>query len=138
VSGLKTRLVGATATLGKTGYPHLVSETGGTLDIATGPSQPGFNPIDLLHAALAACLAMSARIAVREFGLADSLSEVVARVTGDKATDGPPRIASFHVVMCVKGNLTPQQQLLVIHRAEEICTVSNSLASKPVIEIGEI
>jgi uncharacterized OsmC-like protein len=137
VPGLKTRPVGATATLGKTGYPHLVSETGGTLDIATGPSQPGFNPIDLLHAALAACLAMSARIAARELGLADALSEVVARATGDKATDGLSRIARFHVVMRFRGNLTPQQQLLVIHRAEEICTVSNSLASRPMIEIGE-
>lgn len=137
MSGLKTRPVGATATLGKTGYPHLVSDTGGTLDIATGASQPGFNPIDLLHAALAACLTMSARIAVRELGLADSLSEVVARVTGDKANDGPSRIARFHVNMHFKGNLTPQQQSAAVHRAEEICTVSNSLASRPVIEIGE-
>ncbi|UJW74997.1 OsmC family protein [Rhizobium sp. SL42] len=137
MSGLKTRPVGATATLGRTGYPHLVSDTGGTLEIATGASQPGFNPIDLLHAALAACLTMSARIAVRELGLADSLSEVVARVTGDKAKDGPSRIARFHVNMHFKGTLTPQQQSAVVHRAEEICTVSNSLASRPVIEIGE-
>ena len=58
-----TRPTGATATLGRTGFPHVTSTTGGTLDIVTGPSQPGFNPLDLLYASLAACLAMSARMA---------------------------------------------------------------------------
>ena len=137
MSGLKTRPVGATATLGKTGFPHLMSETGGTLHIVTGASQPGFNPIDLLHSALAACLTMSARIAARELGLEDGLVEVVAKASGDKAADGPSRVARFHVVMSFKGNLTPEQQLLVAHRADEICTVSNSLATKPDIVIAK-
>ena len=38
---LRTRITGATASLGRTGFPHVTSVTGGTLDIVTGPSQPG-------------------------------------------------------------------------------------------------
>jgi uncharacterized OsmC-like protein len=138
MTGLKTRPLGATATIGRTGYPHLVSETGGTLDIVTGVSQPGFNPIDLLYSSLAACLAMSARIAARELGLAETLEEVSVKVSGDKATDGPSRISRFHVLMNFSGSLTREQQAMMAHRAEEICTVSNSLAVRPVIELAEI
>ena len=72
MADLKDRPIGATATLGKTGYPAIRSVTGGELEIVTGPTQPGFNPLDLLLASLAACMSMSARIAAREIGLARS------------------------------------------------------------------
>ncbi len=127
------RPVGATATLGKTGYPHIRSETGGTIDIVTGVSEAGFNPLDLLLASLAACMSMSARIAAREFGLADRLSAVSARASGEKAKDGPSRFATLTVIFRFEGSLGSAEQWTIAHRTEEICTVSNTLAVKPEI-----
>ena len=80
---IKVRATGATATLGRHGFPHIVSETGGIIDVVTGASEAGFNPLDLLYASLSACLVMSARIAANKLGVMDRLVEVTARVTGD-------------------------------------------------------
>lgn len=132
-SDLHQRPIGATATLGKAGYPHIRSETGGTIDIATGVSEAGFNPLDLLLASLAACMSMSARIAARELGFSDRFSGVSARTSGEKAKDGPSRFETLKVVFQFEGTLDRAEQWEVAHRAEEICTVSNTLAVKPEI-----
>ncbi|PYB70448.1 OsmC family protein [Rhizobium wuzhouense] len=131
MADLHQRPIGATATLGRTGYPHVRSETGGTIDIVTGVSEPGFNPLDLLLASLAACMSMSARIAAREMGLNDRLSGVSAKVSGEKAKEGPSRFQTLTVVFRFEGGLNAAEQLKVAHRAEEVCTVSNTLAIKP-------
>ncbi len=63
---VRTRPVGASAVLGRTGFPHVTSATGGEIDIVTSPSQPGFNPLDLLYSSLSACLVLSARMAASQ------------------------------------------------------------------------
>lgn len=136
MADLKERPIGATATLGKSGYPAIRSKTGGQLDIVTGASEAGFNPLDLLLASLAACMSMSARIAARELGLARSFEGVEVGVGGDKASDEPSRFISFTVTFGFHGALDLEQQQAIAHRAEEICTVSNSLAVSPKIVIG--
>ena len=60
---VKTRPTGATAKLGRIGQPAVTSVTGGELTVVSAPSQPGFNPLDLLYASLSACIVLSARIA---------------------------------------------------------------------------
>jgi uncharacterized OsmC-like protein len=135
MADLKERSIGATATLGKSGYPAIRSETGGELQIVTGSSEPGFNPLDLLLASLAACMSMSARIAVRELGLAHSFEGVEVTVSGEKTKDGPFRFVAFIVRMDFHGALDLEQQQAIAHRAEEICTVSNSLAVRPTLLI---
>lgn len=135
MADLHQRAVGATATLGKTGYPHILSETGGTIDIVTGVSEAGFNPLDLLLASLAACMSMSARIAARELGLAAGFSGVSAKATGEKSKEGPSRFETLKVVFHFEGSLSTAEQRKIAHRAEEICTVSNTLAVKPEILI---
>lgn len=135
MADLRQRPIGATATLGRTGYPSIVSATGGALTIVTGPTQEGFNPLDLLMASLAACMSMSARIAARELGFADSFDGLQVKVNGEKALDEPPRFASFTVLVTFTGTLQPEQQWMIAHRAEEICTVSNSLAVRPGLKI---
>jgi uncharacterized OsmC-like protein len=134
---LNQRPVGATATLGKAGYPHVRSETGGIIDIVTGVSEAGFNPLDLLLASLAACMSMSARIAARELGLAERFSGVTCGATGKKATEGASRFETLTVAFRFDGNLDDEEQWNVAHRAEEICTVSNTLAVKPDIVIEQ-
>lgn len=131
MADLRNRPIGATATLGRTGYPAIRSATGGELGIVTGPTQAGFNPLDLLLASLAACMSMSARIAVRDLGYAGQFERVTVEVTGEKAEDGPSRFVAFKVVMAFGGELDADQRLAAAHRAEEICTVSNSLAVRP-------
>ena len=130
--GLKTRPVGATATMGRTGFPHITSATGGTLDIVTGASQAGFNPLDLLYASLSACLAMSARIAASRLGVLDQLVEVTAEVTGEKATDEPSRVKAFSIVFRIVGDFDDATRHAIAKAAEdEICTVSNTIQGNP-------
>ncbi|TPP05427.1 OsmC family protein [Rhizobium glycinendophyticum] len=135
MADLRTRPLGATATLGKRGYPQIRSATGGKIDVVTGASEPGFNPLDLLLASLAACLSMSARIAARDLGLAERISGVRVEVTGEKAEEGPSRFAAFTVFFYFEGSLTAEEQLDIGYRAEGICTVSNTLAVRPQIMI---
>ncbi|WP_455269359.1 OsmC family protein [Rhizobium herbae] len=124
----KTRPTGATAVLARHGFPQVTSATGGEIQIVTGPSQAGFNPIDLLYASLSACLTMSARIAASQMGLLDRLSEVRADVTGEKSSEGLSRVVKFNVVLTIRGDIHTEARHAIAQAAEEeICTVSNTL-----------
>jgi uncharacterized OsmC-like protein len=125
---LRTRATGASAVLGRTGFPHITSATGGTIDIVTGPSQAGFNPLDLLYASLSACLAMSARIAASRLGVLDRITDIRADVTGEKATEGLSRVARFDIVLTIPGDIHEEaRHAIAVAAEEEICTVSNTL-----------
>ncbi|MEK1873014.1 MAG: OsmC family protein [Rhizobium altiplani] len=127
----RPRPVGATAVLGRTGFPHVTSATKGEIDIVTGASQPGFNPLDLLYASLSACLVLSARIAASQMGILDRITEITADVTGEKASEGPSRVQTFNIAFSIKGDLDEETRLKIAHAAEEICTVSNTIRGTP-------
>ncbi|MCD7108952.1 OsmC family protein [Rhizobium sp. DKSPLA3] len=131
----RTRPTGVTASVGRTGFPHLKSVTGGTLDIVTGASQPGFNPIDLLYASLSACLVLSARIAASRMGILAGLTDIRAEVTGEKTTDDPSRITRFDIVFTFTGDLDADTRRHLAGAAEEICTVSNTLKGDALFDI---
>jgi uncharacterized OsmC-like protein len=131
---LKTRPrpTGATAVLGRTGFPHITSATGGALTVVTSPSQPGFNPLDLLYASLSACLTMSARIAASQRGVLDRVTEISAEVTGVKATEGLSRVQTFNIVFTIKGDIDEETRNAIALAAEQdICTVSNTIRGNP-------
>lgn len=129
----KTRPVGATAVLGRTGFPDVTSLTGGALAIVTGPSQPGFNPLDLLYASLAACLAMSARIVAHDMGVMDRITTITATVTGEKAREGLSRVERFDIAITIAGDIDDETRGRIAERAEnEVCTVSNTIRGNPV------
>ncbi len=128
---IRTRPTGATSTMGRTGYPRVVSETGGIIDIKTGASEEGFNPLDLIYASLSACLAMSARIAATKLGLLDRLEGVTAEVKGEKAPDEPSRIARFDIRFDIRGDFDDETRHEIARLAESICTVSNTIAGQP-------
>lgn len=129
---VRTRETGATAVVGRTGFPHVTSVTGGEFDIVTGPSQPGYGPLDLLYASLASCLVLSARIAASRYGVLDRLTEVSAKVTGEKAHDEPSRVATFNIVFDIKGDFDDAVRHAIAEAAEnEICTVSNTIRGNP-------
>ncbi|KIP99146.1 hypothetical protein RU07_21060 [Agrobacterium tumefaciens] len=124
---IRKRKTGASATLGRNGHPHLETPTGGELPVVTGASDPGFNPLDLLYASLAACMVLSARIAASEMGLLNRFEGVQAQVTGEKSEEEPSRITSFDVRLTIRGDFDEDTKIAIAHRAEEICTVSNTL-----------
>ncbi|WP_416797290.1 OsmC family protein [Ciceribacter azotifigens] len=129
---IKVRPTGATATLGRTGFPHIVSETGGVIDVRTGAAEAGFNPLDLLYASLSACLAMSARIAASRLGMLDRLTSVTVHVTGSKAPGEPSRIARFDIEFRIAGDFAEATREEIARLAEsEICTVSNTIKDQP-------
>lgn len=129
---IRTRETGATAVAGRTGLPHVTSKTMGELDIVTSPSQPGFNPLDLLYASFSACLVLSARMAASRLGVLDKLTEVTASVTGEKAKDEPSRVQTFKIEFVIKGDFDEPTRHAIAEAAEnEICTVSNTLRGNP-------
>ncbi|MBB3656203.1 putative OsmC-like protein [Rhizobium sp. BK650] len=128
----RPRPTGANAVLGRTGFPHVRSVTGGEIDIVTSPSQPGFNPLDLLYSSLSACLVLSARMAASQLGILDKITEITADVTGEKAAEGLSRVAKFNISFSIKGDIDEETRRKIAHMAEdEICTVSNTIRSTP-------
>lgn len=129
---VRTRETGATAVVGRTGFPHVTSVTGGELDIVTSPSSPGYGPLDLLYASLASCLVLSARIAASRYGVLDRLTHVSVKVTGEKAHDEPSRVEKFTIVFDIKGDFDDAVRHAIAEAAEnEICTVSNTIRGNP-------
>ena len=129
ISG-KVRATGARATAGPTGPADIVSATGSTITLSSALSTPGYSPVDLLYAAVAGYLVLSVRIAASEKHLLDRLREARAEVTGRKAPDAPPRITHRDIVMTVDGDFEEAKHAL-IERAEELCTVSNTVKQSP-------
>ena len=130
---IRTRTTGALAVLPPGGLPSITTPTGGTLDVVTQVSAPGFNPLDLLYASLAACMVLSARIAATRLGVADRLGEVSADVGGEKAKDEPSRVETFTVKLEITGDLDAATKQRILAGAEDICTVSNTLRSAPAL-----
>ncbi|UXT22291.1 OsmC family protein [Agrobacterium tumefaciens] len=124
---VKKRPTGAVVTLGRLGHPDVVTATGGALTVVTAASEPGFNPLDLLYSSLSACLALSARIAASRMGVLDRFEKVTVRVSGEKAEEEPSRIVRFDVRIEIKGDFDEATRGAIVHMAEEICTVSNTL-----------
>jgi len=124
---VKKRATGATAILGRNGHPTIETPTGGSLAVVTAASEPGFNPLDLLYSSLAACLVLSARIAASQMGVLDRFHSVEARVSGEKSEGEPARITRFEMQLTISGDFNDGVRQEIAHRAEEICTVSNTL-----------
>ncbi|MDX8517375.1 OsmC family protein [Mesorhizobium dulcispinae] len=128
---IRTRATGALAVLAPGGLPAVTTPTGGALDVVTSVSAPGFNPLDLLYASLAACMVLSARIAATRLGVADRLGEVRADVAGEKAKDEPSRVETFSIRLEIAGDLDAATKQRIVEDAETICTVSNTLRGAP-------
>ncbi len=130
---IKKRPIGAVAKVLRNGHPQVTSRTGGEIGVVTGASEEGYNPLDLMFASLSACLVLSARIAASKLVLLDRFDGASADVTGEKSSEEPYRIERFIVAMTIDGDLTEEERHHIVHLAEEICTVSNTLKAAPAI-----
>jgi uncharacterized OsmC-like protein len=115
--------------------PIITTPTGGSVEIVTSVSQAGFNPLDLIYASVAACMALSARIAATKLELREKLTDVRVEVKGDKAHEGPSRIERFDITFHFDGDLTADEKHRLAEMAEEICTVSNTLRGDPKFDL---
>ncbi|MEP6563879.1 MAG: OsmC family protein [Mesorhizobium sp.] len=128
---IRTRVTGALAVLQPGGLPVVTTPTGGSVDVVTAVSAPGFNPLDLLYASVAACMVLSARIAATRLGVAASLGEVRADVSGEKAEGEISRVGRFIITLNIAGDLDEATKRRIVADAETICTVSNTLRAAP-------
>jgi uncharacterized OsmC-like protein len=133
---MKTRATGASAALGVRGHAAVTSVTGGRLEVVTGVNDPGFNPLDLLYASLAACLVLSVKGAVIKMQLLEQFEGCTAEVTGDKAHDEPSRVETLHVAIKIGGHFSDAERQAIVKLAKQLCTVSNTLALTPHLEIN--
>lgn len=131
---VRTRETGAIAVMPHGQTPTVTTPTGGTVDVVIGVSQPGFNPLDLLYASVAACMALSARIAAGKMGVGDKLVNVRVEVKGKKAEDAVSRVVQFETVFHIEGDLDEKTKHDLIEMAETLCTVSNTLRGDPVFD----
>ena len=133
---IKKRPVGATAIVARHGHPKVTSRTGGQIDIVTGATEEGFNPLDLMFASLSACLVLSTRIAASRLDLIDRFDGATADVSGEKSADEPYRLERFAVTFTIAGDLTDAEKHRIVEMAEDICTISNTLRQPPVISVA--
>lgn len=132
---VRTRETGAVADMPQGKLPTITTPTGGTVELVTSVSQAGFNPLDLIYASVAACMALSARIAATKLELREKLTDVRVEVKGDKAHEGPSRIERFDITFHFDGDLTADEKHRLAEMAEEICTVSNTLRGDPKFDL---
>lgn len=132
---IKQRPIGAEAVLGAKGHPSVTSRTDGRIDIVTGASAEGFNPLDLMCASLASCLVLSGRISASRLGLLEKLVEIRVGVSLEKTHDEPFRVTKFLCEFAIDGEFSEHQKTDIAHMAEEICTVSNTLKAGAEIEL---
>lgn len=133
---IRTRALGATASVGRDGRPEVTSETGGRLSVVTRPSAEGFNPVDLMAASLSPCIVLSVQIAARAEGWLAEIDRVSARVIPEKAEDAPSRVARFVTTVTIDGPLAADRKAQLVAAAEAICTVSNTLRAGAAIDAG--
>ncbi len=107
---VRTRETGAVAKMAAGKLPVITTPTGGTVEIVTSVSQPGFNPLDLIYSSVAACMALSARIAAGKLELRDRLSDLRVEVKGEKAHEEPSRIERFDIAFHFEGDLTDDEK----------------------------
>lgn len=130
---VKHRNAGVDVEIGRLGVPVAASFTGGHVTIATGVSAVGFNPLDLMYASLGTCLALSLRVAASELSILDRFTSAHVRVTGEKIEGEFKRIGLMNVTIEIEGDLDADEKECLAHRAEEICTISNTLKQAPAI-----
>ncbi|MFD1744298.1 OsmC family protein [Rhizobium helianthi] len=133
---VKHRETGATARLAARGRATLQTATGGELEVVTGVSEAGFNPLDLLYSSLAACLVLSIKGAVVKLQHLEKFHDVEVQISGEKAHEGPSRVESLKAAITIHGDFDDRQRHDIVALAKELCTVSNTLALSPSLAIS--
>ncbi|WP_274629994.1 OsmC family protein [Arvimicrobium flavum] len=114
----------------------VVNDRAQSIDAVFSPSAPGFTPLELQAAALAACIAASVRIAARNKGL-DRLGSLDVEVEAIKAEDQPSRLGTFVASVRFRDEIDEAVKRDLVEAAEHICTISNTLRAGDTIIVGK-
>ena len=106
---------------------------GGEIRYAVSSVAPGFNPLELQSAALAMCTAITVRSELRALAGADAIAEFEVSVEGIKALEPPARLGQLEVVVTLPPGVPESAKAGVVERAEQACTIANTLHSPPEI-----
>lgn len=115
------------AHLDKEGQGKVEAQSGTNVALAAMAREEGMTPLELMDAALAGCLVLSARIAARKFGWQDRLQGVSVDVTHTKGEGAPSRIAEFACDFTIRGDFTEEERRQLIAESHAVCTVGNTL-----------
>ncbi|HTV69966.1 MAG TPA: OsmC family protein [Rhizobiaceae bacterium] len=111
------------------------NDRGKIIEAVFSPNAPGFTPLEIQAAALAACIASSVRIAARNLDIG-ALGDVDVDVEAIKAEDEPSRLGRFEAVVRFGDALADDVKDRLVHAAENICTISNTLRAGDTIVAG--
>jgi uncharacterized OsmC-like protein len=129
MNNIRARPVGVVAAIDADGVATVSAASGASATLAYSPSMPGLNPLELLDASLAGCLAISLRMAARQLGLADRLGAVRVEVIGVKAPEPPSRIATQLCRFDIGGDFTAEEKTALRAQAHALCTIGHTLES---------
>ena len=121
------------AHLGKEGQGEVEARSGARVALAAMARDEGMTPLELMDAALAGCLVLSARIAARKFGWQDRLEGVSVEVTHTKGEGAPSRIGRFTCDFEISGDFTEEERRQLIAESHAVCTVGNTIERGAVV-----
>lgn len=127
VSKVVERATTVGAALPGHGQGQVQARSGAEALLAGLASEPGFTPLELMDAALAGCLVLSVRIAVRKLGWDKRLNNVDVDVTHHKGPEARSRVAAFDCRFEIEGDFSEAERSQLIAEAHRICTVGNTL-----------
>jgi len=119
---------GVVARLSNSEGAVIAARSGASARIALSASMEGFSPLELLDASLAACLAISVKLAARKLGFDDRIDAVRIEVKGEKADDLPARVARQTCRFAIEGRIGAEDRRRLIAEAHALCTISHTLA----------
>ena len=124
---IATRPLTVSAQIDNEGQGEVKARSGASMALAARVRDEGMTPLELMDAALAGCLALSARIAAKKFGWQDRLESVSVDVTHTKGEGDTSRVAQFACEFEIGGDFTQEERLQLIAEAHAVCTVGNTL-----------
>lgn len=124
---ITTRPTTVSARLDNEGESVVEAKSGARMALAALARDEGMTPLELMDAALAGCLVLSARIAVRKFGWQERFRGVSVDVTHTKGEGEPSRVARFDCQFTIEGDFSKAEREQIIAEAHAVCTVGNTL-----------
>jgi uncharacterized OsmC-like protein len=91
------------------------------------------SPVEYQLIAVAGCFALSLEAARKVRGLPESVFDVTT--VGSKAHDLPSRLERITLNVSVSGPLDPASIATLIKDAKRLCTVTNTLANPPTLDV---
>ena len=110
---------------------------GQELQIAVGGVSEGFNPYELISAALGVCTSLGLRreaAQLRTAGRAGAVNAYRLQVEGFKSEDAPSRIDRVRLDVQIEGQLDDDARREIVERAVAACTVANTLRGTTLVE----